>query len=84
MTSAPTFTLFLALPVELQSKIWHRIIQVHRRDGSDGCFYFNGARPPVALHTCQTSRAVACSVFKADSRQDSADIVCALVAAECP
>jgi hypothetical protein len=56
MTSAPTFTLFPALPVELQSKIWHhtlpgpRIIQVHRRDGSDGSFYFNGARPPVALH----------------------------------
>jgi hypothetical protein len=70
------FTLFQALPVELQRKIWHytlpgpRIIQVYRR-GSDGPFYFNGARPPVALHTCRTSRAVACSIFKAAFTHDN-------------
>lgn len=68
-----TFNLFPNLPVELQRKIWHqtlpgpRIIQVHRHDGRygrDGAFCFNGARPPAALHTCRTSREVACSVFE--------------------
>ncbi|KAH7378934.1 hypothetical protein BKA64DRAFT_686970 [Cadophora sp. MPI-SDFR-AT-0126] len=72
MASEPTFTRFPNLPVEVQSKIWHyslpgpRIIQVARRDGSDGSdrsFCFTGAHPPAALHTCQTSREVACSVL---------------------
>ncbi|KAH7309360.1 hypothetical protein BKA65DRAFT_519676 [Rhexocercosporidium sp. MPI-PUGE-AT-0058] len=70
MASEPAFTCFPNLPVEIQIKIWHhsllgpRIIQVARRDGGDRSFSFNGAQPPAALHACQTSREVACSVFK--------------------
>jgi len=65
-----TFNLFPQLPVELQRKIWHytlpgpRIIRVHRHTDRDGAFCFDNARPPAALHTCQTSREVACSVFE--------------------
>ena len=38
-----------------------RIIQLHYLNGS---FSFRGARPPPLLHTCQTSREVALSVFE--------------------
>jgi hypothetical protein len=63
-----TFNLFPKLPLEVQRKIWYytlpglRIIQVHHL--ADYTFLFNGAGPLPALHTCQTSREVACSVFE--------------------
>lgn len=63
----PMFTLFPKLPKELQMKIWKcalpgpRIIQLHYLNSA---FFFRGARPPLVLHTCRTSREVALTVFE--------------------
>ncbi|TVY12843.1 hypothetical protein LARI1_G009002 [Lachnellula arida] len=76
-TMSSTFTLFPNLPTELQIKIWRRalpgprIIQFHYLNGT---FSFHGARPPLVLHICRTSREVALSVFEPAFTRDGQQV----------